>query len=101
MKRMLWYDRTTGEVVHSHYEVHAVESEDAHARLTAPAATEADDALVELASRGLDLDHAGTTTTDAEPQSSRSIHRWVDVKSGRLRSRRIEIADAADRTQED
>ena len=94
MKRMLWYDHTTGDVLHSHYEVRVVESETADARLTAPAATDADDTLAELASRGLDLDHAGSTTTDAAPQSSRSIQRWVDVSSGRLRSRRIEIADA-------
>jgi len=98
MKRMLWYDRETGELVHSHYEVRAIERPDAEAQLSAPAATDLDENLAELVSRGLDLDHLRSTTTDDTPQSSRTLRRWVDVTSGRLRSRRVDLADDPEST---
>jgi hypothetical protein len=101
MKRMLWYDRETGELIHSHYEVRAIERPDAEAQLSAPATTDLDENLAELVSRGLDLDRLGSTTAGVTPQSSRSIRRWVDVTSGRLRSQRIELADNPESTQED
>ena len=101
MNSMLWYDRETGELVHSHYEVRAIERSDAEAQLSAPAATDRDEDLAELVSRGLDLGHLGSTTAGDTPQSSRNLRRWVDVASGRLHSRRIDLADDPDSTQED
>ena len=98
MKRMLWYDRETGELIHSHYEVRAIERPDAEAQLSAPAATDLDENLAELVSRGLDIDRLGSTTTDDTPRSSRSIRRRVDVTSGRLNSRRIDLADDPEST---
>ena len=93
MKRTLYYDLTTGQLLHSHYEVQVIESHDRDARLSAPAAVEPDAQLAELISRGLDPSHIGSLTTSAPPQSSRRMARSVHVKSRRLRSRRIELAD--------
>ena len=94
MKRTLFYDRRTGVLLHSHYEVHAVEPRDgSEARLSAPAAVDLDDDLAELVSRGLDPGRLGSVTTSVAPQSSRRTTRFVDVKTGRLRSRRLELID--------
>jgi hypothetical protein len=94
MKRTLFYDRETGELLHSHYEVGVIERDaDGEARLSAPAAAELDTELAELVSRGLDLNRIASLTTSAAPQSSRSLARSVDIKTGRLRTQRIEIAD--------
>jgi hypothetical protein len=94
MKRTLFYDRQTGVLLHSHYEVRAVEPRDGReAGLSAPAAVELDVDLAELVSRGLDLERLGSVTTSVAPQSSRRTARFVDVKTGRLRSRRVELTD--------
>ena len=94
MKRTLFYDRQTGALLHSHYEVRVVEPNDGGvARLSAPAAVELDGDLAELLSRGLDLARLGAVTTSVAPQSSRRTARVVDVKTGRLRSRRLEPTD--------
>ena len=94
MKRTLFYDRETGELLHSHYEVRVIEREaDGEARLSAPAAVDLDDELAELVSRGLDLNRIASLTTSAAPQSSRSLARSVDIRTGRLRAQRFEIAD--------
>ena len=101
MKRSLFYDRRTGELLHSHYEVRAVEPRDgSDARLSAPAAVELDAELAELVSRGLDPGRLGSVTTSVAPQSSRRTARFVDVKTGRLRSRRLEQTDDAARNGE-
>lgn len=94
MKRTLFYDRETGELLHAHYEVRVVEGgDDGETRLSAPAAVTLDDELAELVSRGLDPRRLGSLTTSVAPQSSRRTERSVDVKTGRLRSRRLELAD--------
>jgi hypothetical protein len=94
MKRTLFYDRETGELLHSHYEVRAVGGgDDGGARLSAPGAADLDAGLAELVSRGLDPQRLGSLTTSVAPQSSRRTERWVDVKTGRLRSRRLEPTD--------
>lgn len=96
MNRTLFYDRETGELFHSHYEVRAVDDrDDGGARLSAPRAADPDAELAELVTRGLDPEHLGSLTTSVAVQSSRRTSRWVDVKTGRLRSRRIELADDA------
>ena len=94
MKRTLFYDRVTGELLHSHYEVRVVESrDDGDARLSAPAAADLETELAELVSRGLDSERMGSLTTSVAPQSSRRTARSVDVTTGRLRSRRLELSD--------
>ena len=94
MKRTLFYDRVTGELLHSHYEVQVVETrDDGDARLSAPAAVDLDTELAELVSRGLDPERMGSLTTSVAPQSSRRTSRSVDVTTGRLRSRRLELTD--------
>ena len=94
MKRTLFYDRETGELLHSHYEVRVIESAaDGEARLSAPAAVGLEDEMAELVSRGLDLNRIASLTTSAAPQSSRSLARSVDIRTGRLRAQRFEIAD--------
>jgi hypothetical protein len=99
MKRTLFYDRETGEILHSHYEVQVIEGGgDAGARLSAPMAVDPDADLAELVSRGLDPHRLGRLSTSAALQSSRRTERSVDVKTGRLRSRRLEPADAAGAT---
>ncbi|MGH3800561.1 MAG: hypothetical protein ACRDTD_10585 [Pseudonocardiaceae bacterium] len=101
MRRTLFYDRETGELLHSHYEVRVVEGgDDGEARLSDPAAVTLDDELAELVSRGLDPARLGSLTTSVAPQSSRRTARSVDVKTGRLRSRRLELADG-DGAEED
>jgi hypothetical protein len=90
MKRSLYYNPETGELLHSHYEVRVIEQKD-EARLTAPAPAELDADLAELVSRGLDGPKLARVTTSVPPQSSRRTRRWVDVKTGRLRSERIEL----------
>jgi hypothetical protein len=54
--------------------------------------------MAELVSRGLDPKRLGSLTTSVAPQSSRRTERSVNVKTGRLLSRRIELVagDAAD-----
>jgi len=95
MNRTLFYDRQTGELLHSHYQVRAIERRDGReAELSAPTAVELDADLAELMSRGLDLGRLGSVTTSAAPQSSRRTVRFVDLKTGRLRSRRLEPTDA-------
>jgi hypothetical protein len=98
VKRSMFYDRATGELLHCHYEVRVVDDRGtADARLSAPAAVDLDDELAELVSRGLDPERLGRLTTTVAPQSSRRTERSVDVKTGRLRSRRIERGpDAGD-----
>jgi inactivated superfamily I helicase len=92
MRRTLFYDRETGQLLHSHYEVRAVEGDDAAgARLSAPKAVELDAEMAELVSRGLDPERLGSLTTSVAPQSSRRTERSVNVKTGRLRSRRLEL----------
>lgn len=98
MKRMLFYDRESGELVHSHYEVRAIEEADG-AWLSAPAAADPDAGLAELVSRGLDMQRLGSLTTDVEPQSSRRTHRWVDVTTGQLRSRGLDRINAEEDAQ--
>jgi hypothetical protein len=96
MKRLLFYDRQTGEILHAHYEVHVVDGRgDEGAQLSASAADLADDALAELQSRGLDLKRLERVATSVVPQSSTGIDRTVDVKTGKLRSRRRELAEEA------
>lgn len=92
MKRTLFYDRETGELLHSHYEVRVIGG-DGDARLSAPAAADPDTGLSELVSRGLDPGRLGSLTTSVAPQSSRRTERSVDVKTGRMRSRRLELTD--------
>jgi hypothetical protein len=99
MRRTLFYDRATGELLHSHYEVRAIDSDDPEgARLSAPRAVDLDAGMAELVSRGLDPKRLGSLTTSVAPQSSRRTERSVNVKTGRLLSRRIELVagDAAD-----
>jgi hypothetical protein len=94
MKRTLFYDRKTGELMHAHYEVKVIEgSKDAAARLSAPSAAALPDELAELMTRGLDLDRLGSLTTSVAPQSSRRMARSVDTKTGRLRAQRLELVD--------
>lgn len=93
MKRTLFYDRDTGEILHSHYDVHVVEGREGEARLSAPEAAALDADLAELVSRGLDPKRLGSLTTSEGQQSSRRTERWVDPKTERLRSRRIELPD--------
>ena len=94
MKRTLFFDRETGELLHSHYEVRVVEGrDDGDARLSAPTAAVLEGELAELVSRGLDPRRLGSLTTSVAPQSSRRAARSVDTKTGRLRTRRIELAD--------
>jgi len=92
MKRTLFYDRQTGELLHAHYEVRVVEGRD-DARLSAPAAVDLETELAELVSRGLDPERLGRLTTSVAPQSSRRMARSVDVATGKLRSRRLELTD--------
>lgn len=92
MKRSLYYDRDTGELLHSHYEVQVVEEKDG-SRLTAPGPADLDSDLADLVSRGLDGQRLDRVSTSVPPESSRRTRRWVDVKSGRLRSQRIERAE--------
>ncbi|MGB5757543.1 MAG: hypothetical protein WBM50_11565 [Acidimicrobiales bacterium] len=92
MRRTLFYDRKTGELLHSHYEVRVVEDDDpAGARLSVPQAVELDAEMAELVSRGLDPEYLGSLVTSVAPQSSRRTERSVNVKTGRLRSRRLEL----------
>lgn len=94
MNRTHFYDRETGELLHSHYEVRVVEDgDDDEARLSAPAAADPDAGLAELATCGLDPRRLGSITTSVALQSSRRSGRWVDVKTGRLRSLRLELTD--------
>lgn len=93
MKRTLFYDRRTGELLHSHYVVTVVEGADGETRLSAPEAGTPDAGLAELASRGFDPEQLGSLTTDEQPQSSRRTERWVDPETQSLRSRRIELSD--------
>lgn len=91
MKRTLFYDRETGELLHSHYEVRVVErGKDGGAELSAPAPVSVEDASAELTSRGLDLTRIGSVTTSDRPSSSRRTARRVDPGTGRLRTRRLE-----------
>jgi hypothetical protein len=92
MKRTLFYDRDTGELLHAHYEVRVV-YEDGEDRLSDPIAVKLDNELAELVSRGFDPQRLGSLTTSVAPQSSRRTARFVDVKTGRLRSRRLELDD--------
>lgn len=99
MRRTLFYDRETGELLHSHYEVRVVEGGDrAAAQLSAPRAVELDAEMAELVTRGLDPKRLGSLVTGAAPQSSRRMERSVNVKTGRLRSRRLELV-ADDRSK--
>jgi len=94
MNRTLLYDRLTGELLHSHYEVRVVEPRDGRdVRLSAPTAVQPDGQLAELATRGFDIERLGSLTTSVAPQSSRRTARFVDIKTGRLRSRRLDQAD--------
>jgi len=93
MKRTLFYDRETGELLHSHYEVRVEGQDDGEARLSAPRVADLDADLTELVSRGLDPQRLGSLNTSVAPHSSRRTRRWVDVKTGRLRSRRLELTD--------
>lgn len=92
MRRTLFYDRTTGELLHSHYEVRVVEDDTAEpARLSEPQAVELEVDMAELVSRGLDPGRLGSLVTTVAPQSSRRTERSVNVKTGRLGSRRLEL----------
>jgi hypothetical protein len=94
MKRTLFYDRKTGELMHAHYEVKVIEGRDeTEARLSAPSAAALPDELAELMTRGLDIDRLGSLTTSVAPQSSRRLARSVDTKTGRLRAQRLELVD--------
>jgi hypothetical protein len=91
VKRTLFYDRETGELLHSHYEVRVVErAGEGGAELSPPAAVSVEDASAELVSRGLDLARVGSVTTSDRPSSSRRTARRVDPTTGRLRTRRLE-----------
>ena len=92
MRRTLFYDRETGELLHSHYEVRAVEGDDPEgARLSAPQAVGLEAEMADLVSRGLDPERLGSLATSVAPQSSRRTERSVNVETGRLRSRRLEL----------
>jgi hypothetical protein len=96
MNRTLFYDRVTGELLHSHYEVRVVKGGDnSDAQLSEPAAVELDTGMAELVSRGLDPQRLASLTTNLAPQSSRRMEHSVDVTTGQLRSRRLEMADEA------
>ena len=93
MKRVLFYDSATGEILHAHYEVHVVEGRNGEGeQLSAPAADIADDARAELQSRGLDLDRLEQLTTGAALRSSTAVERAVDLTTGKLLSRRLTAA---------
>jgi len=101
MKRTLFYDRKTGELMHAHYEVKVIEGgKEAEARLSAPSAAALTDELAELMTRGLDLDRLGSLTTSVAPQSSRRMARSVNTKTGRLRAVRLETVDGTSHDEE-
>jgi hypothetical protein len=101
MKRTLFYDRKTGELMHAHYEVKVIEgSKEAEARLSAPSAAALPDELAELMTRGLDIERLGSLTTSVAPQSSRRMARSVDTKTGRLRAQRLELVDGTTHDEE-
>jgi hypothetical protein len=87
MRRVLLYDRETGRLVHSHYEVRVVQDDEG--RLSEPDAASPDAALAELVTRGLDPGRLGSLATDVAPESSRRTERSVDPASGELRARRV------------
>jgi hypothetical protein len=101
MKRTLFYDTETGQLLHSHYEVRVVGERDGDAHLSTPSAVALDAELAELVSRGLDPQRLGSLTTSVAPQSSRRTERRVDVKTGRLRSRRLELIGDSTPDEED
>ena len=93
-KRTLFYDRRTGVLLHSHYEVHAVEPRDGSepgCRHRPP--SNSTTTWPSSCRTGLDPGRLGSVTTSVAPQSSRRTTRFVDVKTGRLRSRRLARID--------
>lgn len=89
MIRTLFYERDTGRLRHTHYEVRVVDDPGTGARLSGPAAAEPDDVAAQLVARGLDPRRLGSLVTDAPPQSSRRVARAVDVSTGELRTLRL------------
>jgi hypothetical protein len=94
MNRTFFYNTETGALLHSHYEVRVIDDPDnGDVRLSAPAAVDLDEGMAELVSRGLDPHRIRGLATTVMPESSRRTQRSVDLQTGKLRSRRLDLAD--------
>ena len=80
MKRYMFYDKKTGEIVHTH-QVHKINSD----KLLE--VSEAD--LQDMANRMVDLATTKYLVTQASVQSSRRVARHVRPKKGKLVSKKL------------
>jgi hypothetical protein len=97
MQLTLFYDRETGKILHSHYEVQVVEGgQPGQTRPVTPNPADLEILSGEiLVSRRLERDRLGLLAAEVPIEAGRDVQLSVDVKTGRLRTWRLERADNA------